>query len=93
MGTVAVVAAMTTIEIAGYCEEKRSLQEDANVLFGTNTEFDLDRCLEESSGDAKVIVAEATDTVTAKVSSAFDYTERYSKELWADIKAGAISTM
>ena len=93
VGTVAVVAAMTTIEIANYCDEKRALQEEANLLYGANIEFDLEQCLDESEEDAKEIIAEATGVVTTKVSDAFDTTERYVKELWANIKAGAISTM
>lgn len=92
-GTVAVVAAMTAIEISHYCDEKRALQEDANVLYGTNTKFHLDRCLDESADDAKAIIAEATDTVTAKVSDALDYTQQFSKELRADIKAATNSAI
>ena len=43
VGTVAVVAAMTTIEIADYCEEQKELQADLDILDGTSTEFDLDK--------------------------------------------------
>ena len=93
VGTVAVVAAMTTIEVSDYCDEKKALQDDANLLYGTNVEFDLDRCLDESAEDVKAIIAQATDAVTAKVSDAFDYTQQYGTKLWADIKAGNISTM
>ena len=45
VGTVAVVAAMTTIEISDYCEDKRALQEEATLLYGTDIEFDLEQCL------------------------------------------------
>jgi len=40
---VAVVAAMTTIEIADYCEEQKELQADLDILDGTSSEFDLDK--------------------------------------------------
>ena len=89
VGSVAVAAVMTSIEISDYCEQKKALQEDANVLYGTDVEFDLDRCLDESADDAKAIIAEATDTVATKVSDAFDPTADYSSIVWSDIKATA----
>ena len=49
----------------------------------------LELALEDSADDAKAIIAEATDVVTAKVSHAFDSTADYSSEVWSDIKAAA----
>jgi len=74
VGTVALAAVMTSMAISDYCDEKRTLQEDANLLYGTDVAFDLERCLYESADDAKAIIAEATDTVATKVSKAFEST-------------------
>jgi uncharacterized membrane protein YdfJ with MMPL/SSD domain len=76
-GTVVVAAAMTAVGISDYCNEKKELQEEANILYGTAIKFDLDQCLEESAEDAKAIIDEATDTVATKVSDAFDFTADY----------------
>ena len=87
VGTVAVAAVMTTMAISDHCEEKRQLQEEENVLYGTHTAFDLDRCLDESAQDAEQILSAATDEVQTKVSGAFDATAKYSQGIWNDIKS------
>lgn len=86
VGTVAVAVAMTSMEISDFCEQKKDLQKDANLLYGTNVAFDLERCIEESQGDARAILSEATDTVTQTVGDAFDKTGEYSREAWANVK-------
>ena len=86
IGTVAVAVAMTSMEIADYCSEKKDLQEEANVLHGTNVEFDTEQCVEESKDDAEALLTEAKTAVTSSVSDAFESTAHYSKELWASAK-------
>ena len=87
MGTFAVAGVMTSMEISDYCEQKRTLQDDANLLYGTDVAFDFERCLYESADDAKAIIDEATDTVTTKISNAFASTVNYGSRVWANIKA------
>jgi len=87
IGTAAVAIAMTSIEIADYRDEKKDLQEEANILDDTNIEFNFEQCIEESKDDAKAILSQAKTTVSSRVSNAFESTERYSKELWASVKA------
>jgi hypothetical protein len=86
VGTVAVAIVMTGLELENYCDEKASLQDDDNLLYGTEIQFDYEQCLEESQEDANVILAEAKDTVTSSVSDAFEKTSEFSKETWADIQ-------
>ncbi|MGB5198417.1 MAG: hypothetical protein WBN68_11080 [Sedimenticolaceae bacterium] len=86
VGTVAVAVAMTSMEISDYCEEKETLQKDANLLYGTDVAFDLETCIEESQDDANAILSEATDTVMQTVEDAFDKTGEYSREAWANVK-------
>ena len=86
VGTVAVAVAMTSMEISDYCDEKETLQKDANLLYGTNEAFDLETCIEESQDEARAILSEATNTVTQTVGDAFDKTGEYSREAWANVK-------
>ena len=89
-GTVAVACAMNAVEISSYCEQKAELQVEANILYGTDIEFDFEQCIQECTDDAKAILTEATDTVATKVSDVFDSIVHYSNEVWSDIKAAAI---
>lgn len=87
IGTVAVAVAMTSMEIADYCSEKKDLQEEANILHGTNEKFDTEQCVEESKDDAEALLTEAKAAVTSSVSDAFESTAHYSRELWASAKS------
>ena len=67
VGTVAVVAAMTTIEIAGYCEEQKELQADMDIINGTSTEFDLDRCFDRRGEHSQALTGWAMPKVAPPV--------------------------
>ena len=58
-----------------------------DLINGTSTEFDLDKCFEQSGEDAKAIYAEAKSVVTSAAADALDSTKDYVEELWIDIKA------
>lgn len=82
VGTVAVAATMTGLEIADYCEEKQSLHEDESILYGTEAAFDLEHCLEEGKDDSKAIMAELKSSSVEAVSNAFNAASEYSSEIW-----------
>lgn len=90
IGTVAVAAVTTTLEVDDYCEDKKSLQEDANILYGTDTTFDLAQCIEEGKQDSKTIMAQVKNSSIEAVSSAFQVTTDYSYEKWALVKQASI---
>lgn len=71
IGTVAVTATMAGMEVNDYCEEKRALREEANLLYGTDAEFDWGRCYEEGKADATVMLADLKDSAFRKVSGLF----------------------
>lgn len=71
IGTVAVTVTMAGMEVNDYCEERRALQEEANLLYGTDAAFDWGRCYEEGKEDAKTILADAKDAAVGKVASVF----------------------
>jgi len=86
IGTVAVVVTMASIEVTDYCEDKKSLQEDANILYGTEDEFDFDRCLEEGKEESKIMIDEIKLSTMESVNAAMDSTVEYSNEQWLAIK-------
>lgn len=86
IGTVAVVVTVASIEVADFCEEKKSLQEDANILYGTKDEFDFDNCLEEGKQDSKIMLDEIKDSTIASANEAIDSTIEYSNEQWLAVK-------
>jgi len=47
IGTTAVVVTVVGFEIHDYCEDKESLQNDYNILYGTEVEFNFDKCVDE----------------------------------------------
>lgn len=59
IGTVAVVGTLTYIELNEYCEEKRELTKEENILFGKNDAFDFNQCLEEAKVESTEIAEEA----------------------------------
>jgi len=63
VGTVGVAVVMTGLEIEDHCDQKRSLQEEANLLHGAKVDFDYELCLQQSHEDARAILSEATDSV------------------------------
>lgn len=93
IGTVAVVATMTYLEVSNYCEDKQDLQQDANILYGTDVEFDLDQCVKEGEEDSKRILFEVKEHSIETASSAFDNTIQYSAEKWAAIKTASMQAL
>ena len=93
IGTVAVVTTMTYLEISDYCEEKQDLQEEANVLYGTDVVFDLDQCIKEGKDDSERILSEVKEYSIETTSSAFDKTVQYSAEKWAAIKDASMQAL
>ncbi len=93
IGTVAVVATMTYLEVSNYCEDKQDLQQDANILYGTEVEFDLNQCVKEGEEDSKRILSEVKEQSIETASSAFDNTVQYSAEKWAAIKTASMQAL
>ncbi|MBU2872171.1 hypothetical protein [Colwellia sp. E2M01] len=63
IGTVAVVGTLTYIELNEYCEQKRELINEENILYNTNLSFDFNICMEEAKADSTLIADEAWKTV------------------------------
>jgi len=86
IGTVAVVVTVASIEVADYCEEKKSLQEDYNILYETTAEFDFDQCIKEGKEESKIVLDEIKNSTISSANAAIDSTVEYSNEQWLAIK-------
>ena len=90
VGTVGVAVTMASFEVAKYCEEKEELQDDANILYGTNVAFDFDQCLEEGKEDSKQMLEDLKNSSVEAIADAFDESAKYSAETWAAIRAASV---
>lgn len=81
IGTVAVIGTLTYLEISQYCDEKRLLNEEANILFDTQTEFDMQACLEQGKQDSAHFANEAWQSVKTSGSGVLDSIATSSDEL------------
>lgn len=93
IGTIAVVVTMTALEVEDYCEEKQELQEDENLLNGTQVEFDYKQCYEAGIEDTKFIYNELKNSSVKALSTAFNSTAQYSSTKWNAIKEAGMEAM
>jgi hypothetical protein len=66
IGTAGVVTAVVSFEAINYCEERKELQEDENILNGSNQTFSIDQCFEEAKSDFKRIAQEARADISKR---------------------------
>lgn len=81
IGTVAVIGTLTYLEISQYCDDMRILNEDGNILFNTNNQFDMSACLEQGKQDSAHFANEAWQSIKATSSDVLDSIEQSSDEL------------
>lgn len=87
VGTVGVAVVMTGLEIEDYCEQMRSLQEDANLMYRTDTVFDHEQCMQEAQQDGEAILGEATDSMQVAASEALTAGGEYGRQAWNNVLA------
>jgi hypothetical protein len=81
IGTVAVIGTLTYLEISQYCEDKQVLNEDANILFDTDKQFDMSACLEQGKQDSALFANEAWLSIKETSSDVLDSIEQTSDEM------------
>ena len=86
VGTVGVAVVMTALEANDYCDEKRELQEDRDILNSTHTNFDYTQCYEEGKKDLSAVLSQIKDSTVTTLSDAWKGTTNYSAEKWTSIK-------
>jgi len=72
VGVVGAIVAVASLEASYYCEDKKELQEDENLLFGTDESFNNEVCLAEAEQDSKALIVEAKEAVTDSFNNAWD---------------------
>lgn len=80
IGTVAVIGTLTYLEISQYCDEKRVLNEEANILFDTQEIFDMQACLAQGKQDSASFANEAWKSVKDSGSEMVSRLEKSSDE-------------
>ncbi|MBL4900527.1 MAG: hypothetical protein JKX76_13000 [Colwellia sp.] len=81
IGTVAVIGTLTYLEISQYCEDKQQLNEEANILFDTDKQFDINACLEQGKQDSAHFANEAWQSIKETSSDIINSIEQTSDEL------------
>ena len=81
IGTVAVIGTLTYLEISQYCDDKRVLNDDANILFDTQEGFDMQACLEQGKLDSADFANEAWQNIKMSGSDLLESIEKSSDEL------------
>lgn len=81
IGTVAVIGTLTYLEISQYCDDKKALNEEANILFDTNKQFDMNACLEQGKQDSAHFANEAWQNIKETSSDVLESIEQTSDEL------------
>jgi len=81
IGTVAVIGTLTYLEISQYCDDKKILNEDENILFDTDKQFDMEECLEQGKKDSASFANEAWKNIKQSSDEVFDDIEKSTDEL------------
>lgn len=93
VGTVAVVGVTTFFLAEEYCDEKEELNEETNLLYGTNEAFNRKACLTAAEQDVKVVWDDVKEGATGAVKTAIDETSEYSSEKWAAVKEATAAAL
>lgn len=81
IGTVAVIGTLTYLEISQYCEDKQLLNEEENILFDTDKQFDMNACLEQGKQDSAHFANEAWHSIKETSSQVLDSIKHTGDEL------------
>lgn len=85
IGTVAVVLVVSSLEVIDYCDEKRELLAEQDLLFDTNSEFDYQICLKEAGADSGRVAEEIKNSASSSVQEAWGDAKDYSDKKWNEI--------
>ena len=91
IGTAAVVITVAGLEILDYCDEKKELHDEDNILFKRDDVFDYSECLNQAQDDSTEIIASVKESVPEMVSKAWESTKNISESTWEKIQEISIS--
>ncbi len=84
-GAVMAVSAVTALAVIEYCEDKEEINNEGNLLFGTDNSFDYTACMTEAKKDSLVMVESVKEDAPNVVSSAWELTKGISNEAWSSV--------
>jgi len=82
IGTVAVVGAITALEISEYCDEQASLMLDENILYDQNNTFDMNDCQQKAQEDVALIYEEAENYTTGVLKETWESVDSNVNDGW-----------
>jgi len=86
IGTVAVAVTMVGFEVHDYCEDKKSLHDDFNVLYETTEAFNTEKCFLEAQDESKRILNDVKLAAKGTVLKAISSSTKYSNDKWLALK-------
>ncbi|MGB5324464.1 MAG: hypothetical protein WBN40_03430 [Pseudomonadales bacterium] len=86
IGTLAVTATVVGLEVNDYCEERQALQEEENLLYGSDVAFDWDLCVQQGLEDSKSLWASIKEESAGSLAGMFEATREFSAERWARVQ-------
>jgi hypothetical protein len=86
IGTAGVVITVAGLEAHSYCEDKKEIQEDGNLLYGTDIKFDFKQCLIGAKEESSEIIFSVRKAVPKIVDNAWEETKEISSETWESVK-------
>ncbi|MES9902801.1 MAG: hypothetical protein ABW168_08970 [Sedimenticola sp.] len=92
IGTAAVVVTVAAFEVESYCDDKKELHEDGNILNSTSDEFDYETCAKEATADTKRLMSSVKDSVTGSVADAWESTKDYTAESMTGVEESSSET-
>lgn len=92
VGTVGVAMTAVTFEVSSYCDSQKSLNDDYNLLYGANEEFNFKKCLVSGKEEYVELVNEVKESAKQSLSEAVETSVEFSKEKWANLKAQVTTT-
>jgi hypothetical protein len=82
IGTAGVVITVAALEVYDYCEDKKELNEDGNILFNANHQFDYSQCLADAKKTSNKILISVKKTAPEMVYSVWENTKNISEQTW-----------
>lgn len=85
IGTAGVVSAVALLEGYDYCDDKRELLNDENILFDTNKEFNSSECLQSAKNDSEKIIHDYWQSTKDFGQDKWNAIKEISNDIWQKI--------
>ena len=90
IGTAAVVITVMSLEMLDYCDDKKELQDNENILFNKTNSFNYSECMKEAQKDSSAMILSAKQAFPKMVANSWDSTKNISGSAWEATKATSV---